>query len=30
MKLNKSIKELKRFDYDFNLNQYFNIVKKYL
>ena len=30
MKLNKSIKELKRFDYDFNLNQYFKIVKKYL
>ena len=29
-KLRASIKALKRFDYSFNLNQYFKIVKKYL
>ena len=30
IKLKKSIKELRRFDYNLNLNQYLNLIKKYL
>ena len=30
IKLKKSIEELKRFNYNFNLNQYLNLIKKYL